>query len=529
MSNNLLENKSIYQLYKRLFFLTVFFVIAEIGANMNIVSFITPYKIFLGLLIVLYLVGLIIDFKGVFSYTTNSLIESLRPIKFVVIFIILYIAFDLISLFYTTNVRLAITKYVTIISMSVIIFFTTLYVSDTKVDKKKDKASSLLLIFGLTSLALSIYTIGYLLIFKTTYFSRRLSLIEDYNKYSFVLLFGFLAMLYYLFRVFDDSKKRNVYTALMSILSIPVIHLSGSRRATKMMNVVIFIVFIFGFYSLVERYSDKDIRKKLKFYLPIDFILIGLITVAKKFKPTVNPWVIYLVVLAIFLIKTFMILKKFDFNDLKKRCKNYIITWAIIAFGSMFIISSFNFVTTVKADLLMNNNKEISQHIDSRSVEAILDDEKALDKRTVIWKIAIDEIKNQPMKNKLIGGGASNHFDIYNKPENKAIMEKVYWKVIPDNLLDPHNFILVDLLNGGLVKTAFALLSLLSALVYIIKLNKKSTLDAFFLFIICVTLFGDLMIGAKEGMLDNKFLWAIFMLMIAVFNEFKDIDKIKNK
>ena len=108
-------------------------------------------------------------------------------------------------------------------------------------------------------------------------------------------------------------------------------------------------------------------------------------------------------------------------------------------------------------------------------------------------------------------------------------MEKVYWKVIPDNLLDPHNFILVDLLNGGLIKTAFALLALLSALVYIIKLNKKSTLDAFFLFIICVTLFGDLMIGAKEGMLDNKFLWAIFMLLIAVFNEFKDKKEIESK
>ncbi|NMB09282.1 MAG: hypothetical protein GX982_01150 [Tissierellia bacterium] len=529
MSNNLLENKSIYQLYKRLFFLTVFFVIAEIGANMNIVSFITPYKIFLGLLVLLYFIHLITDFKNVFNYTATSVVNSLKPIKFIAIFIILYIAFDLISLFYTTNIRLGVTKYVTIISMSVIIFFTTLYVSDTKSDDKKDKANSLLVIFGFSSLALSLYTIGYLLIFKTTYFSRRLSLLEDYNKYSFVLLFGFLSMLYYLFRSLDDSKKRNIYMALMSIISIPVIHLSGSRRSSKMMNVLVLIIFIFGFYSLIEKYSDKDIRKKLKYYLPIDFILIILITIAKKFKPTVNPWFIYLVVFIIFLIKTIMILKKFDFKDLKKRCKNYIITWAIIAISSVFIISSFNFITTIKAGLLVKNNKEVSQHIDSRSVEAILDDEKALDKRTVIWKIALDEFKKQPMKNKLIGSGASYHFDIYNKPENKAIMEKVYWKVIPDNLLDPHNFILVDLLNGGLIKTAFALLALLSALVYIIKLNKKSTLDAFFLFIICVTLFGDLMIGAKEGMLDNKFLWAIFMLLIAVFNEFKDKKEIESK
>ena len=174
MSNNLLENKSIYQLYKRLFFLTVFFVIAEIGANMNIVSFITPYKIFLGLLVLLYFIHLITDFKNVFNYTATSVVNSLKPIKFIAIFIILYIAFDLISLFYTTNIRLGVTKYVTIISMSVIIFFTTLYVSDTKSDDKKDKANSLLVIFGFSSLTLSLYTIGYLLIFKTTYFSRRL-------------------------------------------------------------------------------------------------------------------------------------------------------------------------------------------------------------------------------------------------------------------------------------------------------------------------------------------------------------------
>lgn len=522
MSDNLLNDKSIYGLYKRLFFLTVFFVIAEIGANMSIVSFITPYKIFLGLLCLLYLIQLLFNFKSVFKYSVNSVIDSLKPIKFVVFFILLYIAFDIISFTYTINIKLAVIKYVTIISMSVIVFFTCLYVSDNKFDKPKDKTNSLLVIFGLVSLALSVFTIGYLLINNTTYFSRRLSLLEDYNKYSFVILFGFLSMLYYLFRSYDDGKKRNILIALMSIISIPIIHLSGSRRTTKMMNVVIYIIFIFGFYSLIEKYSDKDINKKLKFYLPIDFILIGLVNFPNKLGP-IPSWAVYLFVLIVFSIKTIMILNKFSFKDLKSRCKKYLFTWAIIGLGSMLIINTFNFITTFKAGILMENNKEISEHIESRSVETILHDEKALDKRTVIWSIAINDLKEQPLKNKLIGNGASYHFDVYNKPENKAIMEKVYWKVIPDNLLDPHNFVLVDLLNGGLVKAGLSILALISALVYIIKLNKKSTVDAFFLLIISIVLFGDLMIGAKEGIMDNKFLWAILMIMIAVFNEFKFI------
>lgn len=470
MKQNLLNNKKYFYLFSSLILLTIMFVITEVGLNLKLYSFLTPYKVTLLIAGVMFLVAFLKNPKNIFLYSVDSIKNQLKETKVLVIFIAIYIIFDLISMIHTNNRNLALVKYVTIISMLATIFLYIIYLNK---NSNSDKVNILLVFLGTPSIVVSIYTWIYFFIHKYTYYARRLSLIQDYNKFSMLLFFSFIAVIYLIFRVVNNLNKRNLLLALTTVLCSSTIHLTASRRTSKMMNVILILFCLYGIYDTYIKLSKKNNSKPSK-------------------------------------------------SILRKSLGKFFVAILVTFILSNFIIYTFNYVTTERVEKATQSDNGDSIPI-NRGVEDILEDSQALDKRSTIWKIAIKSYRDYPLVNKIIGKGGSAHLDVYNQPENQKILnERVYWKVLPDNTVDPHNFLLVDLLNGGIILVGVTLLCMLTILVLLFKVFKKSIVDAYFIFVFSISTLGDIFISSRNGMFDNKFIWIILILLITVFNSLRN-------
>ena len=473
MNKILLDNKKYYYLFSSLIFLTIMFVITEVGVNLNLYSFLTPYKITLLIGALLFLIVFIKNPKNTFSYSVDSLKNQLRECKFLIFFIILYLIVDLVNVLRANNKSIAITKYVTIVSMMAIVFLYLLYLNKST---KEDKVNVLLMFIGAPSIVVAVYTWIYMIIFKTTYYARRLSLIQDYNKYSVVLLFSFIALIYLIFRTVKSLGKRNILLFLTTTFCSSSIHLTASRRSSKMMNVILIVLVLYTLLDTYLKVSSNNKNKSLK----------------KVSLPLETLKVIFFVIIT------------------------YIAT--------IFIITSYNYLTTERITEATQSATGLGIAV-NKGAEEVLSDDKSLDKRGKIWEIAVNSYKNYPTVNKIIGKGGSAQVEIFNEPENKKIMDKEYWKDLPENTLDPHNFLFVDLLNGGILQAGITILCMLSILFLLFKLVKKSLVDAFFIFLLSIMTLGDIAISSRFGMFDNKFIWMILIILITVFNSIRNKDK----
>ncbi len=463
MKKNLFENKKFIFVYSSLVLLSILFVVAEIGSNMQIYSFITPYKITLLSAGLLFLFSLFTNPKNTLKYIFDALRKSVKPLSFLVVMIAIYIIFDIISLSYTNNVHISLWKYVTIVSMLAILFLSILMIHSPEF---KNSLNWILAFISGASLILLIYVWVYEFMFGTTMYVRRLSLLIDYNKFSMALFFGFLSSMFLASRVIKNIKTKNITMFITTILYYSTIHLTASRRTSRMMNIIILILFI---AFLVDSYKNSVNKKK-----NISFYIVGAIT-------------------------------------------TYLVT--------VLIISSYTFITTEKILSATMGQGGEGLSVD-KGTEEVLDDLHTLDKRELIWTLAINSYKDYPLKNKIIGKGSSAHFDIYNEKKNSEIINMKYWKKIPENTLDPHNFILVDLLDGGIIKVIITFLMLISIPVYLFKIRKKAPYDTLFIFLIALTVLGDISISSRYGILDNKMVWLILLMLFAL-NKDKNLNQVK--
>lgn len=471
-----------YILLKSTLFLTLAFIILEIGADIKTIQeilpslnldFLVPIKIStfcLTLSCIIYLIGLPLRENRKIFNPYRALKSTMPPIKNIIFFILLYLAFDLMSLSYTNYPNLALPKYFTSISMAILLILSSVYINTKDGD---NKTNVFLIIFAISSLLLAVSAFLYFFIKGETYFTRRLSLINNYNKFAFSIIFGFYSALYYLFRSNTEYRKRNLAILIISVICISAIYLSGSRRCHFMLKLTLPVIYLYGFIDVLLFYKD-DLKN--------------------------------------------------NFTHLME----YIISISLIFLLTIGIIWMYNSKTTKYSEKLAKENPGIENLIASRDVNTILKDENSMDKRDTLWRIARESFQNfDTQQEKIIGRGASYHFEIYDFEENKNLIEDMYQRKLGTLDTHPHNFLFVDLLDGGYAKVCITLLMLLSALIFIFKLLKISTVDTIFLLIFSIILLGDMFLEVRNGILDYKFLWLMLLLFISISHEFNIFNKRK--
>lgn len=447
-------------IYEQLLLLTLFFVITEIAMSMHIVAFLTPYKITLGLLALLIFARMLKEGIPFIKSFFKTILTCLNKIRLVAIPVGLYLIFDLVSLKYTAYPRFALIKYITIVSMIAIFCCTSYYMVEVYPKLSRSlKVNRILFTLGMTAIATVVYSFSYQIIYGHTFFTRRLSMVEDYNQFSTVILIGLFCFLLYLHRELYFTKKWYIWRVVSVSICTCAITFSASRRSFLLMIACLVVVAIYEMFNVI--------------------------------------------------------LKKRDF----KKFMSLILSYALIGIIFFSVTTIYNTVTTKRTEKWTKGNEDIINIIGMRSVDEIITDEKALEKREVIWRVAIDDLKSFSTTEKLIGKGASYMSDVYDKPEIKDKFERLYWKEFSRHYMSPHNFILVDLLNGGIVKTGLMITSLISALILLFKGIKKQFTEMLYTTLIALIAIGNLFVSSDHGYLNDKFLWTALILVMVFLLE----------
>lgn len=467
MNNILLNNNEYFKIYSNLLFVTIILILSEIGLGISFGEF-EMYKILDYILIFLIFISILKNPINMTKYIGNSLKNQLNGYKFLIFLIIIHLTYGLISFKYTKNISIGILKYEPILYILIMIFMYLLYLNKLE-DNSDFKINYLLVFLGLPFVVVTIYTWIYFFIYKQTYYGRRLSLIKDYNDFGIFLLFSFVCLVYLIFRKIENIKIRNLILYFLITVGYSTIHLTSSRRSYRMLNIIVILFFL---YSLYEILSKNIVKKK-----------INKKTIIKLFG---NIFILLL-------------------------------TTGLVIVSCKFIIFSYNY-TTEKYNSKLTENKYGNGIKINRDVELILKDPEAFGKREFLWKMAIDTYFNYTNKEKIIGKGASAQVDIYNEPENKAKRDKEYGVVIADNTSHPHNFLLTELLNGGIILLSITLMILITVLILLIKILKKSPVDSCFIFILSSITFGDLFVDGRHGLLGSPYFWISLIVLISVNN-----------
>lgn len=465
-----------------LFFITLFFIPLEISLNMHIGRFISPYKISFILLCILYLYTLIRYWNFEKYNITTSLVKLIKNYKLTIIFISLYFVFDILSLFWTADIRFSLSKYITIIPMLVLFLYSVLYFFKPYVTEKMrfERTRIICLVMGLMALSMAMATWIIYFIYNRTYYILRMSLSPDYNQYILSILIGYVCGVFYIFTI----KKTNYSIASFfaySLVILPLFQISGSRR-TMLIYIPLFI--IFTLYLLFKLYRLK-MNKKILMSILITILI---------------------------LILNFSIIKGYEIHAGKVYERLY----------QEALDSGLEPVSAAK-----NRQEGIIQDFrlekDLKFKSDTIKSGEALSIRNTLWKIAIDEIKSFNIRELLIGKGASHQKDLY---RTEKALNILFPDEVPDGISGfkhPHSMVFVELLNGGIIKLSICLGIIISILVSSINLIKKKYFAGLLLVLIygAILLYSQL-IDSIYGIPENRLTWIYFIIVMGVISYEED-------
>lgn len=381
-------------------------------------------------------------------------------------FLSCYIIFDIISFSYTQDISYALTKYIVAIMMIVFIGM-YLVIWAVKQDDIKQMMNRVLFCVALSGLIISIISIvNYFVGLFPVIYERRLSTITDYNQFSTLIILGFTSGIWYITYLKWEkrigSKMLFTVTLLYSIFELSVIYLAGSRRS-----------------FIIECASGV--------------VIVGiLIHVNIKFKAKKGKWIVGLI--------AGTLVGVFAFSACMNNMFDYVYNYG-------------------------NSKKEFKENNINSSMKTIVSGE-AGNKRNVIWKIAIDEFQRFSTKEKLIGKGSSYGSDLYDTPRNEEILMRTYASLKDKNIfrthwMYPHNFLLTDLVTGGIVKLLLGLGIMISLIVYVLKGIRKNYQFWFAGILIGVPYF-SILLSFPHGILAYKNFWIGVFIIVLLTNTKKD-------
>lgn len=407
--------------------------------------------------------------KAVFQNFKDVILKS----KLLFIFCLLYFLWDTINLFYAKDLQFLVDKYLIWSKIGVLCLFAIYYVNPVG-KKSVRKSEDIIINLGMTSIAISIASvIGYYTNTFTMY-KRMLTAISDHNVFSSGIMIGFVAFSYWLI----TNKTVNYYIrmlilAMNFIICVPVMYLSASRRTIILIWIFLcwFIIYVIARIIFVDK--KKGVKKIISFML-ILCISFGLCV------EQINI-----------------------FNEYSTARYN-------------------KYKNDFSANINKNNSDKIEKSEMTEEVEVdeyvkTIEDGSGLDLRIIIWEASLKCYKDLSPIKKIIGGGASYQSDIFNDLKNPNIKEVVdHYKIKKDTKrwMGPHNFLLEDLLSGGIVKLILDLGIMMIVLFSLVKRCKYNKDNVIMLLSLYAVLLANLLMGGKFGLFGDRLTWIIITIDI---------------
>lgn len=468
-----------------LFLSTIFFIPIEISLNLRFLKFVSPYKISILLLSILFIYNFLLFYKEGYQEIKYSLKNLFSKYKFVVITVVIYFLFDLISLLWTKDIRFALRKYITIMPMVVLFLYSCVYffrTEDTFI--RYQKTRHIALSMGLMAFALSLATWIVYLVNNRTYYILRMSLSPDYNQFTLSIILGFLCGMYYILTI-KEVQLKLVSFFCYSLTIMPLFHLSGSRRT-------------------------------MLIYLPIYAILSLFLLVEINRKKNRNLLILTIIIVVSIPLLNQMLIEGYNAHSSKVYKRMYDES---IEAGKELVSAAESKEETIIHEFKLEQNLQFKSDT-IRTGEAF-------QARNTLWKIATDEIKSYNNLELLIGKGASHQRDVFRTDEAVKVLFPDEQPKEFSGYIHPHSMIFVELLNGGIIKLSIVLAVIISVLYYAFKTFKNKSYYGVLLILLYGAVFlSSQVIDSIFGLLESRLTWIFLMLVLGMISyRGKDIKK----
>lgn len=344
-----------------------------------------------------------------------------------------------------------------------------------------------------------------------------------FDKYSFILKMIFLSVNVFLYVLFssESTKTTPIQRLKLVFLNMGIVAILLSILSEVMYYIGIFtkqdnrvaptadynnyaLTILIGYISLIyiTFFSDLKISHKRILLFFISGVCIPPIYLSASRRG------IYLLLffLIIFIIMGIvLIIKEKYYKNCKEVGKNILVFVACIIMV-VLQINAFYAYNESKTITGITTNERIAEDVETNVVGA----------RSYIWKYAISNIREFDLKEMCIGGGGSYSNDIYSeKPiQNKELAILYRGAEKQFEMLDPHNFILNDMLEGGIIKIGIIFIMAGIIIAILVKGLKKDLCLFFLITSIFIILVMSLLVSAHFGLMWGR--WTIFILTCVV-------------
>ncbi len=420
------------------------------------------------------------SFKTNFSFF-HRFREILASAKALVVSFLAYVLYGIVTLLYGGNFSFGSSRYIVVGQMMVFSLYTFFYLFI------KEKANSLarlkkigwnISIAGLSVAVVAI--VGYFTAWYTVFY-QRISPIRDYNQYTTILLMATVVFSVLMInkRPLAFWKRYAVLGAYWLVMST-AIYTACSRRSHVLMCVFAAIFSVYALY-MQERYHRKKHNRFVSFG-------VAVVSLALCFAVCLSV-----------ASATFKVVEKLA----PVRLQN-----ALSKIENGEEISS----NDMESVSLVGEQYELSE-----SFQGMVNG-SGFSSREAIWNAAYDKIKNSDTRHLLFGYGSPYSWELYDDLSNPAVQpvrdryhaddEKILW-------MNPHNFLLQDALDGGLIFVGIEMILIVCTFLYLLKLLYRTPHTAIPLILMNGILYVTLTLSSGHGMIAHKFLWLLIICQIA--------------
>lgn len=451
---------------------TIIFALSDLAFSVRTYHDIVMFVI----LLLLFIYNIIRDIHENKIKLLKQVQQALHSAKWLYIALIIYYVYDLITMIYTKSYAHALKK------LPYMLEYTTIFLAGIYYCTTKKRLFGVMISIAATGTIVSISTyIYYFLSLKPIYF-QRLSTARDYNVYACLIFVSFVFLTNLLIHYSRLSfKKRFILFTIFSMINIPTFYFAGSRR------IFIMLPYLFAFTVLYEglRLIILKINKKSSLSHTLSFFGICVI--------------IYFSCVA--LLPTFS-----QYGATKEASYK-----AHIA-------------ASIQNEGVGNGNGEVDKSNSwyEKTIENIMEtigDKSMYSKRTLIYSVAFSELQTYSPIEFIFGRGAAYDIHMYDVTQDANLLDA--YSISEDNprsfgWLSAHNFLLADILNGGIIKVVLGIFFVIQLIRHIIILIKRNSRSGIMIIIPFALVLVNNFISGAYGMLNDVFFQIMMIILCSM-------------
>lgn len=424
-------------------------------------------------------------FKPIMSYSRDLLDSS----RWIVIIYGTYILIDLINACRAGTADFLTSKYILFVQIIIILICYIMICMEQ--EKKEEKyVEKLYLWISVSGVIMGIFSIiNYVYPLVKSEYVSQISIILDYNTFCRYFLFSYVITIIYCYNKCSLGFYKKLFLIVgENILITAMIFMATSRRTILTIIAIMILLALYIGVCEIKRYHKKcyDITYKtfvFRFILAIIVIAISL-TCGYRLNAELVDYVRH---------------------HPKQKIERLQDVSGRDSFG--------NIIKDITMEFLGNGDKRPPKSEDiffdedfNNGVDRMSSGD-FFGKRKVIWTQAIEEIQSYDMKALFFGKGLGYSSVMYMKQPHLDAIKSIYAldEEPEKHFMHPHNFLLQDLLDGGIIKCVIALIITLGVGVSLVRKSLQNSTRWMIPVMSMILVASNIMISYCDGFVGDRY------------------------